>query len=128
MGKLFKRITATAAAALSLGIVCVVGFADTYPKRVTNSYASFEWGPGYANTTNMTPNLRLTYAYVDVYKEITGDFVTSDYKNGVIGFNKTASASVNYSTNGYSFVCGGGIYGDGTSHSPVMWSGSYPVE
>ncbi len=128
MSKLLKGITAAAAAAiLSLGVVGVIGTASSYPKRITNEWASFEWGPGYANTTNQTPYSRLVCASVVVYKDGTGDYVTADYQNKVVGFNQTVSASVNYSSNGYNFVCGGSIYGDASSHSPVMWSDNFKV-
>ena len=126
----FKKVVSAIVVAASVSSIGIASYAATARNQITpNDYCTFKWGVGYAEIINNTEQKRMAYASVNVYKDVTGVQVAHKYDDDTIGFNESVYVSADgYSSNGYNFECSGGIHGDGTHYSPVVWSGSYNVQ
>lgn len=120
---MIKKIVAAMLATMALA-TSVVGITAS-AENLTNSaaQATFSWGKGYAKMTNNSATQRYCSAYVNVYNNTTGAYITQGRDEGVRGLDGSAYASVNgYSNGGYNFVCNGAIRSSNVVQSPVDWS------
>lgn len=113
-----KRILAVAASAM-MGVAMVSGTCMSANAYTTStSYGSFEWNTTYSRTTNTTNNSRRVAAYIMVYRDNTGTYVTSGGKENIGSYGTYAKATVSsYSRTGYNFKCSGIVYNSTNSNS-----------
>ena len=152
MKKFKKIITATAAAfAVIATVVTTTSFAvsdtveaevasnavdavdtvDTVYNQTPGNYMFFNWGMGYAETTNVTANYRRCSAEVIAYSNLTGKQVDRDTDTKDCNHNESAYAEVSskYISSNYNYSCSGFIRGSASSNATIIESASklYPI-
>lgn len=122
--KLTKRIVAMSAAVMMMVSVSAMG-ASAY--TVTNTgVGTFEWFTSSAKMQNTSTTSRYMEAHINVYKDYTGEYVTSISQNATGGYNTYAKAiNSSYSASSYNFEIWGTIYNSSTPMSGVKWSTGY---
>ena len=119
-----KKIVAAMLATMTLATSAIGITANAAgTRRNDDAEATFSWGNGYSKMINNSATQRYCSAYVNVFNNITGAYITQGRDEGSRGYGGSAYATVNgYSNGGYNFTCYGSIRSGNVVQSPVDWS------
>ncbi|MBQ9314738.1 MAG: hypothetical protein IJ220_07105 [Clostridia bacterium] len=124
MNKLTKRLAAIGAA-MTMAVSMMSMVASAYNISETG-VGAFEWYTTSAKITNTSTSSCYMESHINVYKDKTGEFVTSISKNATGGYNTYAKAvNSSYSSSNYNFEIWGTIYNSSSPMSGVKWSTGY---
>lgn len=119
-----KKIVAAMLATMTLA-TSAIGITASAAGTRSNyaAEATFSWGNGYSRMINNSANQRYCSAYVNVFNNITGAYITQGRDEGSRGHGGSAYATVNgYSNGGYNFTCYGAIHSGNVVQSPSDWA------
>lgn len=118
--KKFKKLVASLVAVSSMTL-CMTGIsANAYNE--SSDVGSFIWSTSSAKIINTTNTTRYMVAHIDVYRDNTGEFITSDTDNNTGAYNTSAEVKISgYPSSSYNFVCWGQMYNSNVTASSVAW-------
>lgn len=124
MTRFVKRIAAMGVAVM---MMASVGALSASALNVSNNgVGAFEWYTSSAKITNTSNTSRYMEAHINVYRDNTGEFVTSKSANATGGYGAYAKAvNSSYGSGSYNFKIWGTIYNSSSPMSGVKWSTGY---
>lgn len=121
--KLKKRIAAMGAAVVMAVSMMSIG-ASAYNVSETG-LANFEWYKTSAMIKNNSNTSRYMETHINVYRDNTGEYVTTLSATAAGGYGTYAKKTNNYSASSYNFAMWGDIYNSSTPMSGLAWSSGY---
>lgn len=119
MSNKLRKIAASLMAVATLSMGAVGMSASAYNDVFT--YCSFEWTTTSAQTTNITNTNRRVAANITVYRDGTGEYVTTNGADNSGRYGALAKATIpSYSSSNYNFKCTGTVYGGESPYSGIV--------